>query len=94
MSFIFDDVHLEVKFYEDKLNVKFIGRKDRDFDSLLVISMDVILARSTTSNIFVYPVHRQRFPSIALRISSSLGSGFESKRAFNVSIMPGVQKPH
>ena len=54
MSFIFDDVHLEVKFYEDKLNVKFIGRKDRDFDSLLVISMDVILARSTTSNIFYF----------------------------------------
>jgi len=55
MSFIFDDVHLEVKFYEDKLNVKFIGRKDRDFDSLLVISMDVILARSTTSNILCIP---------------------------------------
>ena len=36
MSFIFDDVHLEVKFYEDKLNVKFIGRKDRDFEDVFI----------------------------------------------------------
>ena len=36
MSFIFDDVHLEVKFYEDKLNVKFIGRKDRDLEDVFI----------------------------------------------------------
>ena len=36
MSFIFDDAHLEVKFYEDKLNVKFIGRKDRDFEDVFI----------------------------------------------------------
>ena len=36
MSFIFDDAHLEVKFYEDKLNVKFIGRKDRGFEDVFI----------------------------------------------------------
>ena len=39
-------------------------------------------------------MQRQRLPEIAQRISSSLGSGFSASSATDVSIIPGVQKPH
>src|SRR5712692_6501904 len=40
---------------------------------------------------FTYPVHLQRFPSIALRISPSLGFGFLSRRKSDDMSIPGVQ---
>ena len=43
---------------------------------------------------FLYPVQRQIAPEIAVRISSSLGSGFSSSSARAVISIPGVQKPH
>jgi len=44
--------------------------------------------------IWAYPVHRQIFPRIYLRISSSEGFGFSSRRDFPMRTIPGVQKPH
>jgi len=43
---------------------------------------------------FSYPVHRQTWPEIASRTSSSVGSGLLSSSHRAVIIMPGVQKPH
>src|SRR5439155_14267417 len=43
------------------------------------------------STMFTYPVQRQMFPWIALRISSSLGLGFCSSRYFALISIPGVQ---
>jgi hypothetical protein len=43
---------------------------------------------------FSYPVHRQTWPDIASRTSSSVGSGLLSSSHRAVIIMPGVQKPH
>jgi hypothetical protein len=43
---------------------------------------------------FSYPVHRQTWPDIASRTSSSVGSGFRSSSHRAVIIIPGVQKPH
>ena len=45
----------------------------------------------TASTIFSYPVHRQRLPESATRISSSLGFGLTLSSAIVVSTMPGVQ---
>ena len=41
-----------------------------------------------------YPVHRQIFPRIYSRMSSSEGFGFSSRRDFPMRTIPGVQKPH
>jgi len=49
---------------------------------------------STALMIFLYPVHRQRFPDKASSISCLDAFGFLSKRAFEDMIMPGVQNPH
>jgi hypothetical protein len=43
---------------------------------------------------FSYPVHRQTWPDIASRTSSSVGSGLLSSSHRAVIIIPGVQKPH
>lgn len=48
-------------------------------------------AAATASMIFAYPVHRQRFPSRAALISSTVGWGFRSRRALAVRTKPGVQ---
>ena len=51
-------------------------------------------AQRTARTMFEYPVQRQIAPEIAVRISSSVGSGFASSSARAVMIIPGVQKPH
>src|SRR5262249_805567 len=43
------------------------------------------------STMFTYPVQRQMFPWIALRISSSLGRGLFPSNAVALISMPGVQ---
>jgi hypothetical protein len=42
-------------------------------------------------SLFMYPVHRQRLPEMAWRMSSSVGCGFRSSKADEVIIIPGVQ---
>src|SRR5262249_2642968 len=51
-------------------------------------------ASLTDSMIFTYPVHRQRFPDKAVRISLSVGVGLRRRSASAAIIIPGVQKPH
>ncbi len=53
-----------------------------------------LLVALIASMIWIYPVHRQKFPAIAVRISSSEGLEFSSSRALADITMPGVQKPH
>src|SRR5271154_261067 len=43
---------------------------------------------------FWYPVHRQRFPEIASRTSSSVGLGFFDRSSIATINIPGVQNPH
>ena len=53
-----------------------------------------VVAISMASNIFKYPVHRQRFPAVASAISWRVASGLSASRAAAVSRNPGVQYPH
>ena len=48
----------------------------------------------TARTILSYPVHLQRLPESSKRISSSVGSGWPSSRAFAETRNPGVQIPH
>ena len=48
----------------------------------------------TARKIFSYPVHRQRWPDISLRISSSENSRLASRISAALIINPGLQKPH
>ena len=57
-------------------------------------ALSCLAAQSTDLTMFSYPVHRQTWPDIASRTSSSVGSGLRSSSHRAVIIMPGVQKPH
>ena len=51
-------------------------------------------ARRIPSKYFSYPVHLQIFPASASATSCRVGSGFRSRSALAVKVIPGVHMPH
>ena len=64
------------------------------FASIFSSPRRIAAASWIPSMIFLYPVQRQIFPFSAVLISSSVGSGTRSIKAFPAITIPGMQKPH